>query len=156
MGLRPTLHLFTKENGKTYMPQACHTMASGDKTNFLKVLRDIRVPDGYASNIFRCVQLKERIMSSLKSHDSHVLMQQFLPIALRGSIFNMVKPLVEMCIFFRGICSTTLTSEDLNRLESDICITLCKIEQIFTPSFFTSMVLVVVYLVHECRLSGPV
>jgi hypothetical protein len=55
MGLRPTLYPFTKENGKTYMPLACHTMASEDKTNFLKVLRDVRVPNEYASNIFQCV-----------------------------------------------------------------------------------------------------
>jgi hypothetical protein len=38
MGLRPTLHPFTKKNGIIYMPPACHMMASEDKTNFLKVL----------------------------------------------------------------------------------------------------------------------
>jgi hypothetical protein len=38
MGLRPTLHHFTKGNGKTYMLPAYHMMAPEDKTNFLKVL----------------------------------------------------------------------------------------------------------------------
>jgi hypothetical protein len=42
MGLRPTLHPFT-QNGKTYMPAACHMMSPEDKTNFLKVLQDVRV-----------------------------------------------------------------------------------------------------------------
>jgi hypothetical protein len=37
MGLRPTLHSFT-QNGKTYIPAACHTISTKDKTNFLKVL----------------------------------------------------------------------------------------------------------------------
>jgi hypothetical protein len=136
MGLRPTLHPFT-QNGKTYMPAAYHMMSPEDKTNFLKVLQDVRVPNGYASNIFRCVRLKDCTISGLKSHDSHVLMQQLLPIALRGSNLpsNVVRPLVGMCTFFRGICSTTLNPEDLNRLESGVIVTLCQMEQVFPPVF---------------------
>jgi len=82
MGLRFKLHPFTAVNGKTYMPATCHTMSREDKENFLKVLRNVRVPDGCASNISRCVRLKERTILGLKSHDSHILMQELLPIAL--------------------------------------------------------------------------
>jgi hypothetical protein len=60
IGLRPKLHPFTAANGKTYMPSACHTMSRENKEIFLKVLRNVRVPNGYASNISRCVRLKER------------------------------------------------------------------------------------------------
>jgi hypothetical protein len=49
MGLRPKLHSFTAANGKTYMLAACHTMSKEDKEIFLKVLRNVRVPDEYAS-----------------------------------------------------------------------------------------------------------
>jgi hypothetical protein len=50
----------------------------------------------------------------LKSHDSHILMQQLLP--LRGSLpGNVVRPLIEMSTFFRGIWSTALTQDDLDR-----------------------------------------
>lgn len=115
MGLRHKLHPFTADNGRTYMPAACHTMSRDDKTHFLKVIRNVRVLDRYASNVSRCVKLKECIISGLKSHDSHILMQQHLPIALRGSLpNNVVKPLVEMSAFFRGICSTNLTQEDMD------------------------------------------
>jgi hypothetical protein len=38
MGLKHTLHAFTAENGKIYMPPTCHTMSNEDKTSFLKVL----------------------------------------------------------------------------------------------------------------------
>jgi hypothetical protein len=156
MGLKYKLHLFTTDDGRTYMPAACHTKFRDDKTHFLKVIRNVRVLDGYASNISRCVRIKECTISSLKSHDSHVLMQLLL-IALRESLpDNMVRPLVEMSEFFRDLCSTNLTQEDMDRLEGDVCITLCKMEQIFPPSFFTSMVHVVMHLVRECRLGGPV
>ena len=49
MGLRPTLHLYIANDGKTYMRVACHTMSKDDKIHFLKVLRNVRVPDRYAS-----------------------------------------------------------------------------------------------------------
>jgi hypothetical protein len=68
------------------MPAVCYTMSNEDKTSFLKVLRDVRVPDGYASNIFRCVRLKDHTITGLKTHDNHILMQQLLPIILRGSL----------------------------------------------------------------------
>jgi hypothetical protein len=144
--------------GKTYLPPACHTMSNNDKTAFLEVLQDVKVPDSYALNISRCVRLNDRMMSGLKSHDCHLLTQQLLPIALRGSKLpsNMVKVLVDMSTFFRKICKTTLTPEALDRLQEHVCITLCHMEQIFPPSFFTSMVHVVIHFVRECRLDGPV
>jgi hypothetical protein len=129
MGLRPKLDPFTVANGKTYMPVSCHTMSRKDKENFLKILRNVRVPDEYASNISQCVRLKKRIISGLKSHDSHVLMQQLLPIALRQSLPDkVVRPLVEMSAFFKGICSTKLTQDEIDQLQGDVCINLCKLE----------------------------
>jgi hypothetical protein len=97
-------------------------------------------------------------MSGLKSHDCHILIEQLLPTVLRGLKLpsNVVKVLVDMSTFFRGICETTLTLEALDRLQDHVCITLCHMEQIFPLSFFTSMVRVVVHLVHECRLGGSV
>jgi len=133
----PKLHPLTAENGKIYMPVACHTMSREDKSNFLKVLRNVRVPDRYASNIFWSVGLKELTISGLKSHDSHVLMQQLLSIALRLSLPNkVVRLLVEMSTFFRGICSTKLTQDEMDRLQSDVCITLCASWNMYFPLRF--------------------
>jgi hypothetical protein len=105
-----------------------------------------------------CLNEKDRTMLGLKSHDNHVLMQQLFPIALRGSKLpsNVVKVLVDMSTFFRGICEMTLTPEALDGLQDHVCITLCLMEQIFPPNFFTSMVNVVINLVRECQLGGPV
>jgi len=119
MDLRKTLHPFTNESGKTYLHAACHTI------NFSKVIKNVRVPDGYGSNVSRYVNLKARTIVGLKSHDNHILMQQFLPIALRGCLEKkVVKPLIELSAFFRGICSKTLTKEDLARHEAEIPIIL--------------------------------
>ena len=74
MGLKHTLHPWTSEDGRTYIRPVCHTMSKDDITDFLRVLKNVRVPDGYASNISRCVKLKDRMITGLKIHDNHVLM----------------------------------------------------------------------------------
>jgi hypothetical protein len=51
MGLRPKLHPYIDDDRRTYLPPAPHTMSTEDKTAFLQVLQDVRVPDSYASNI---------------------------------------------------------------------------------------------------------
>ena len=47
------------------------------------MLKKIKVPDGYSSNISRCVDVQARKVTGLKSHDSHVLMQQLLSLAIK-------------------------------------------------------------------------
>jgi hypothetical protein len=86
MNLRPERHPFTSKNGKTLLPAACFTMTKKEKTNFLQVLHDVREPDGYSSNVSRCVKLKEYTVGGLKSHDNHIITQQLMPIVLRGTL----------------------------------------------------------------------
>jgi hypothetical protein len=132
-------------------------MSNVGKINFSKVIRDVQVPNGHALNVSQFVRIEECIIVGLKSHDSHILMQQIMHIALRGSLpYKLVRPLIEFSLFFRGICSKTLSELDLNCLQSDIIIIVCKLEQIFSSEFFISVVHVVVYLFRECRLGRPV
>ncbi|GJY24756.1 transposon, En/Spm-like protein [Tanacetum coccineum] len=60
MGIRHELHLKNHPNKKAYLPPACYTMTSVEKSNFLQILKNLKVPDGYASNISRGVSLKDR------------------------------------------------------------------------------------------------
>ena len=132
-------------------------MTLTEKDGFLQVLRDVRVLDGYASNISRCVNLKERKISRLKSHDNHILMQQLLPIALRGSLpSHVTRPLIKLACFFRKICSKILRISDIANDEAEIAVTLCELEKIFPPSFFIVMVRLVVHLANEAKIGGPV
>ena len=71
MGIWSDLHLVPK--GHTVeMPTTCYNMTTSDKDGFLQVLKDVRVPDGYTSNISRHAHLKQRKISGLKSHDDHI------------------------------------------------------------------------------------
>ena len=52
---------------------------------------------------------------------------------------NVWKAIIELGLFFKSLTTTVITNEDMARLESDIPITLCKLERIFLPSFFDYM-----------------
>ncbi|GJV50562.1 putative transposase-associated domain-containing protein [Tanacetum coccineum] len=137
MGIRKELH--PKKHPRSdnmYIPQACYVMTQDEKDVFLQTLKSIKPPDEYSSNISRCVQIKERKLIGMKSYDCHMLMQEYLPIAIRGTLPNHVSiVLIELCDFFRHICLKDLTEDDLEFLESRVAVTLCKMEKIFPPSF---------------------
>ena len=115
------------------------------------------MPDGYASNISRHVNMKERKIYGLKSHDNHILMQQLLPIALRGSLpSHVTRPLIKLACFFKKICSKTLMVLEIKNDEAEIAVTLCELEKIFPPFFFTVMLHLVMHLAIETKIGGPV
>ena len=158
MSIRKELHPRKHpRSDNMYIPKACYVMTREEKDVFLQTRKSIKPPHEYSSNISRCVQIKERKLIGMKSYDCHMLMQEYLPIALRGTLPNHVSiVLIELCDFFRHICLKDLTEDDLEFLESRVVVTLCKLEKIFPPSFFTVMVHLVIHLVREVRLGGPV
>ena len=84
-------------------------------------------------------------------------MQQHLPIAIRGVLPKKVSmALIDLSCYFREVCSKVLQVEDLEKLESRIAMTLCELEKIFPPSFFTVMVHLVIHLATEAKIAGPV
>ena len=124
-GIRKELHPVDLNRGRMYLPPACYSMSMKEREIFCKVLHTIKVPDGYSSNISRNVQIKEKKISGLKTHDCHILMQQLLPIALRSSM----KPevcivLVQLCAFFNQLCSKVINIQEFEQLESQIAIKL--------------------------------
>lgn len=57
MRIKDALHPITREDGKVILLAACHAMSAMDRDMFCKVLHDLKVPDGYSSNISRCISL---------------------------------------------------------------------------------------------------
>ena len=74
----------------------------------------------------------------MKNHDNHILMQQLFLIVIRGSLPTEVsRPLIDLSCFFREICSKVLNVEELGALEKRIAVTLCELERIFPPFFYS-------------------
>ncbi|XP_050222682.1 uncharacterized protein LOC126672773 [Mercurialis annua] len=139
-------------------PKAMYALDKDGKKALLEWIKLIRFPDGYASNLSRCVDTIGLKMHGMKSHDCHIFMQRLLPIALRELLPKEVwEPLTELSIFFRELTSTSLTEKDLDRMRLEIPKILCKLERIFPPSFFDSMehlpVHLPIYIDMSCSLT---
>ncbi|XP_058787489.1 uncharacterized protein LOC131661866 isoform X2 [Vicia villosa] len=152
--LHPRMH---QSNGRKYLPRACYQMTSNEKESFLEVLKNMKSSDECVSSIPRCVQVKQRKIFGLKSYDCHLLMQEFLPIAMKGCLPNKVSKVIsDLCRFFKELCGKVLSEHNLEHLEKRIAKTLCQLEKIFPPSFFTIMVHLVIHLAYEAKIGGPV
>ncbi|XP_077248875.1 uncharacterized protein LOC143888370 [Tasmannia lanceolata] len=155
MGLRRTLHTVTTIRNKTYLPSTCFTMSPKEKEVLCNILKDVKLPDGYSSNISRRVNVRERKISGLKSHDCHVLMQQLLPLAIHSSLpKNISSILIEICNFFKELCPKVLNVGALLKLQD--ALTLCHMEKIFPPASFDIMVHLPIHLADEAMSAGPV
>jgi len=157
MGIRPDLHPNPLLNGKYQLPPSIFSMSKTEKELFCMVLKDIKVPDAYASNISRCVSVKDRRLYSLKSHDYHILMQDLMPVALRCCMSKKVTScIIELSNIMKAICGKVLDVQELQKVQDRAALTLCNMEKIFPPSFFTIMVHLIIHLPHEAILGGPV
>ncbi|KAL0325577.1 UNVERIFIED_CONTAM: hypothetical protein Sradi_5127000 [Sesamum radiatum] len=153
-GLKPNLHL---QGESEDMPLASYTLSHDQKKIFCDFLSSVKFPDGFASNISRCVKEKKLTISGLKSHDCHVLLQRLLPLATRGYLHKEVyEILLELSDFFRKLCSKTLYLDVLDKMEKQMALTLCKLERIFPPVFFDVMIHLMIHLASKAKLTGPV
>ena len=79
-------------------------------------------------------------------------MQILIPLAFRDLLPKGIwDALTEISYFFRDICSSMLNVDHIERLQTNIVETLCKLEMIFPP-FFDSME----HLPFEAKAGGPV
>ncbi|KAM3203240.1 hypothetical protein P3L10_030866 [Capsicum annuum] len=93
------------------------------------------MPDGYASNLSRCVDMKEGKLTSMKSHDCHIFMESLMPIAFCALPDRIWKPITKISLFFKDLCSNTLREEKLSLMDINICLTLNQLSKNFPPGF---------------------
>lgn len=154
MGIRPELHPRLDENDKVLLPPGQHTLTSSEIETFYWRLRNLKVPDGYSSNIANSFAQTNKILG-LKSHDYHVLMQQLLPVALKGLLPKGPRnALLRFCSFFYDISQRVVDVEKIEAAEQEIIETLCMLERYFPPSFFDVMIHLTIHLGRETRLCG--
>ncbi|XP_070031489.1 uncharacterized protein [Nicotiana tomentosiformis] len=149
----------TKDGKRTKYAKSCFSMANGEKSVHCGVLKTtkLKLPDGSASNISRCVQLDKIKLSGYKMQDAHFMLHYLLPIPIKSILPDHVAiPLIRLSSFFRRLCQKVITLEELDCLEIDIREIVNQLKQIFPPSIFDIMIHLPVHLANEVRLRGPV
>ncbi|KAJ0597604.1 hypothetical protein HanHA89_Chr04g0156521 [Helianthus annuus] len=146
-----------KKGNTWYSPHPKYSFKVTDRKLFCQFIKDVKLPDGFGSNISTRVTDNNTNITGLKSHDCHILMQRLIPIGVRGFLTeDIYTPIIDLCTFFKQICSRTLLVEDMKKAKDAIVMILCKLEMIYPPAFFDIMVHLVVHLPDEAILGGPV
>ncbi|XP_024178950.2 uncharacterized protein LOC112184960 [Rosa chinensis] len=157
MGIRLGLRHDLEGPKKERLLLASWNLKTNEKRCMCGSFFGMKVPEDYSSNISNLVSMDDLRLSGLKSHDCHALMQQLLPVAIRGVLEKPVRiALIRLCLFFNEICSKTIDVSRLPNIQSELVETLCELEKYFPPSFFDIMVHLTVHLVREVELCGPV
>ncbi|KAK3204369.1 hypothetical protein Dsin_018415 [Dipteronia sinensis] len=156
MGIRDELH--ARQDGKRFRWSAGpYTLSRAEKRIFCERLLELKLPDGYSSNISGKVSLEDCKIIGLKSHDCHILLQQLLPVALRGLLPKELRTAkFRLCAFYNELCQRVVDKNRLEALEDEVAETLCILERFFPPSFFDVMVHLTIHLAREARIGGPI
>ncbi|PKU70029.1 hypothetical protein MA16_Dca014475 [Dendrobium catenatum] len=83
-------------------------------------------------------------------------MQYLLPTAFSYLSDQILKPLIELSVFFKNLCSSKLNVENLILMEQQISFILCQLDKIFPSGFFDYIEHLQVHLPYEAMVGGPV
>ena len=78
---RKELELHQLPNGRYLKLKAKLTLFIEQRKAVYKWVSELKIPDGYASNLHRCANLREGKFFEMKSHNYHVFKECLLPIA---------------------------------------------------------------------------
>ena len=93
----------------------------------------------------------------MKTHDCHIFLERLLLLAVHDFLPKILPDaLSKFSNFFKELCSKVLQVDDLDCLETQIAITLCKLEKKFPPSFIDVMVHLATHLSWEAKVASLV
>ncbi|WMV24332.1 hypothetical protein MTR67_017717 [Solanum verrucosum] len=115
---RKELWLQELQNGKIVKPKASFSFTLDEKREIIEWVKNLRMPEGYASNLGKRADMNE------------------------GKLID--------------LGSGKLLESSLDRMEENILVTTTKLEKIFPCGFFYVMEHLLIHLVQEARLGGPV
>ena len=132
MDIRSDLHAKELGGDKWEILASKVTMSKAEMQQFCNVLKTVKSPDGFSSNISNNVQVKERKIINLKTHDNHILLHQLIPVALRENIDDAAaRILMEFCAFFNKLCLKVTDISEFQELKINFVVTLYKIKIFF-------------------------
>nr|GEY36120.1 hypothetical protein [Tanacetum cinerariifolium] len=142
---------------KCSKPQATYSFTLETEKKFCQLIKGVKLPDGFGSNFKHKVTNNDTNITSLKSHDCHIMMQRLLPDGLQQYLPDEVaKPIIELCSFFKKICSASLIEDDMLKAQSKVVDIMCNLEPIYPPAFFDIMIHLVIHLHLEALEGGPI
>jgi hypothetical protein len=139
-----------------HCPDSCFTLSPQEIKQFFNCLLGVKVPYGYSSQISRYLDKAKQKFSGMKSHDCHMLMTQILPVAIQRIMDEHVRQtLFGLYNFFDIISRKSISVRKVDKLQEEIVVILCKLEMYFPPTFFDSMVHLLVHIMENIVQLAP-
>ncbi|GJU77932.1 hypothetical protein Tco_1275002 [Tanacetum coccineum] len=114
LGIRSELWLDQNKNEKCSKPQAKYSFTPENRKKFCQFIKEVKLPDGFGSNFKHKATDNDSNITGLKSHDYHIMMQRLLPYGLQQYLPSSIATLIiELCLFFKEICSRTLMEANM-------------------------------------------
>ena len=98
---RPDLELKSLANGKRFKPKANYSLSIEEAKLVCRWIKELKVPDGYSSNLARFTNVENGRIHGMKSHDYHMFMECLLLIAFSTFPTHVLNPLIEISHFFK-------------------------------------------------------
>ena len=149
------LTLNPKKPNKMLKSRVSYVLTNDEFQKFATCIESLRTSLGYSFDLGKCIRKKN--FGGLKSHDYHILMQQVLPLVLRGLMKRGPHMAVmRMLKVFRHLCTKVYNPASFASLEADVAESMALTEIEFPPSFFNVMTHLPYHLAQELDLCGPV
>lgn len=147
-------------SGKQVKPIAPYCLNKAEKMDFLKTLKNLRLPSGFSSNLSNIVSLDPPAgLLVMKSHDYHVIMQYLLPVLLQHAFPThpeLRRALHQISLFFNLLCSKVVSRREIQDAKYMVVEALCVLEKkYFSVSFFDISIHLIVHLADEALMCGP-
>lgn len=86
----------------------------GTKSNLVQLGEQVKVPEGYVSNLGRYLETNTKRLFDMKSKDYHVFMQELMPFDFRELLpSNVLQSITDLSLLFKDLTSTTLLVDEM-------------------------------------------
>jgi hypothetical protein len=100
--------------------------------------------------------VRQRLIA-MKSHDHHVMIQQILLACVRNILLPGVhQTIIRLSKCFQKICMKFVNPYDIPSLKGYVAKTLSMFEMWFPPGFFNIMIHLLIHLVEDLAICGPI
>ena len=157
-GVMEELHLVREGDSDQYlMPHARYVLLPHEKRRVLETIKAVKVPSGHSANWDKLVNLEKGKLQFLKSHDWHVLLEEILPAAIRGSLAEGPRvAVIRLGHCFKMFCEKVIKVSELRTLQTYVAETFALLELHFPPAFWNVMEHLPLHLPRELYWCGPV
>ncbi|XP_026455351.1 uncharacterized protein LOC113356433 [Papaver somniferum] len=160
MGIKKRLWLKKDDKtGKTTMEDGSFALSKYKKVVFCTVLKNLRVPSNFCSNLRNNVCISPPELKNLKSHDYHVMMQSLFLLLYHIATSlpkNLRVALIQISLFFNILCAKVINRDHLLQAKASLVEAICVLEKYFPSSFFVISIHLMIHLLDEALICSPV